>query len=568
MFRDGWQALSSAFRQPETLPVGSSAVELIKAKAVAEAIQEASELKAAAEADGAKLKAVAQAEADGMRLKAVAEADGVKLKAAAEADGLKLAAAAASEAAKMTRLKRHSLYALIGAAAGGVLWLALDWFVHDCEAYILWNMKRRLQQCELPRSVTSVPRPTLAVPGESLSFGKKPVLLIAPAGAGKTTMLAEMARNFVEPKPRKVEKATTQADEAREGVKPTGATGAGEATALADKARAEYTPAPIPVVFICFREAPQGASTRSVVADSNDPAARMALMAAQFFMQTGYPSRRSVVGLLLRTSPIPHLLPETSRLVHAMGLLFVASEQVYHERLASNIPEGEAKCKLLFDEVQDLMKDKRLKAAGGEFVFEQLATCLVKYCINTPSVHAALTGSSAFLAEQFDSGGMLKLSRQHRYHLADPSEEEVLKALTNKGYSPVQAQRVVDTCGTRMRRLKSVFENDMFSPGKEAALDGFLAEALAKAEHDINALFSGVSATIGPDEARKLQAHLDAVLAGEAVSSTNLPASVKELDSFTAALFVDKFFRLRFQSRLHELAWASTSKQRAMLQLK
>lgn len=65
------------------------------------------------------------------------------------------------------------------------------------------------------------------------------------------------------------------------------------------------------------------------------------------------------------------MLPVSRRLEEAFELLFEAAEQLYHERLHQGISPAAAKPLLIFDGVQDLIKDERLAAAGGPVAARQ-----------------------------------------------------------------------------------------------------------------------------------------------------------------------------------------------------
>ncbi len=492
-------------------------VDTMKQKAAAEAA------KTAAEADVLKQKAAAEA------AKTAAEVDVLKQKAAAEVGALKQKAAA--EAGALMRKTAASRFRLVGGLLLAV-GLGIDYVVHDHAPYILWKMKARLRTCDVPSTAIGVPPPRLPVPGPRLELGTCPTLLVAPTGAGKSTLLAQLARRIARPS----DPSSPEGDD----MIP--------------------RPPPAPVALIRFRLPPNDSklepASTTISTNDRDPSARMELLASRVCEQVGFPTRHSLIGWAMRRSwtvsgqHISPLLPASSRLMDAFRMLFLASEEVFHERIAAGMEPDEAKCKLLFDEVQDLIKDERLMSVGGMEVFKDLAWLLVAYCVDRQAVAAVVAGSSALLHEMFQRHTLASGNRWDIYQLPDPAEETVLAELERKGFSAADARRIVGTFGTRLRLLGKAMQTSAAS----IDVDAWTRSALDIAARDIERLLSEVPSA----DAHQVAMLLDAIQKGDPAVYSDLPASACRHEHFSKVLYVEVgHCDLRFQDLLHQHAWDS-----------
>ena len=162
----------------------------------------------------------------------------------------------------------------------------------------------------------------------------------------------------------------------------------------------------------------------------------MELTAHQIFSQIGFPLRRSFLAAAFSrgfTLQGQHNQAElasslTPRVVMALNLFFSACEELYRERVAQGIPKRDAAPVLLFDEVQDLIKDDRLKSVGGADIFNMLAALIVSHSVDGQSVTTAFAGSSAELAFAF-SRTTARGNRWSFYDLKDPQPASMIGAL-------------------------------------------------------------------------------------------------------------------------------------------
>ena len=456
-----------------------------------------------------------------------AEADVAATQTRAEAD-----AAASHARAQADVVRTRALRAALALGATAALVLAADVCVHESPMFIRRRMLRVLRACRLPPSVPAARPPLLPVPQAPLLLSFLPTMLLGPTGCGKSSLLAELAR------------ATVSA------------------------------PVPAPVVLVRLRlpssereGLPSSASTAKVLMDS---------AAAQLYEQIGFPRRRSLLGALLSrgfTLQGQHHQAELTapasgpRIIQALTMLFDVCAQLHAERVAAGLSVTDAAPVLLFDEVQDLIKDERLARAGGRDVFNLLGAQLIAHCVDRQEVRAAVAGSSAALDFAFAAASPARGNRWTYYDLRDPSPETVVTALQARGYTAHEAQDMVALCGTRLRLLQRPL-----SQGAEAlSAAGFLEHAAATGREAFAKVFRLLDAHSKVELARVLDAVTscddvdtgaaasagDATAAGSLLRPTReaLPAAVRSMDHATI-LYVDRSSALYFQSQLHARAWS------------
>jgi hypothetical protein len=298
--------------------------------------------------------------------------------------------------------------------------------------------------------------------------------------------------------------------------------------------------------------------------------------AAQFYAQIGYPSRLSLLTTSLRRgfslgsgSSDARLdlaaaaVPESGiRLVAALEMLFSVCEQLRDERMRAGIAAFDAAPVLLFDEAQDLLKDARLKAAGGELVFQALGTLLVAYGVDRQAVRTIVAGSSAELNFAFSASTPARGNRWSFYTLGDPSPGAVTCALKERGYSGAEAAAMLELCGTRLRLLHM----PLVRGAAAVSASTFLAETAEAGRAAFAAFFFPLDA----ESARQLAGILEAVAAADRGGSGGiatprptkgaLPATLQNADLATV-LYVDSSYTLVFQSQLHARTWANVRGQ-------
>ena len=427
---------------------------------------------------------------------------------------------------------KHWWLALVASRSVGVLLFALDWFWHENEAWIKLRMEKQLGACNVPATAERAPRVLDVLPlprPQPLVLGFIPSMVLGPTGCGKSTLLAKVAHDT--------------------------ATGADNA--------------PAPTVLVRMRlplSSDEGPKSGDAEGEQRRACVRLQAAAAQMYAQIGFPARRALLIEFLKwlQGGVLTLLHDqtyatkveqghvSERFACSLRALFEVSETMFRARLAKGMDVRCAAPALLFDDVQDLIRDEQLARAGGKYIFDELATLLVAYAVDRQVVRAAVAGSSALLSIEFDKT-VATGARWTYYELPDPDEGAVLAALRKRGYSDTDARGMVALCGTRLRLLHKPLVD---GPSLTSA-DEFIASMKRIAEGNLQNLFGTASTA---DKAL-LASALDAALAAE-VDAAAPVMSVEEArfssrlaQAASTVLYVQLNHKLVFQSRLHAGAW-------------
>ena len=477
---------------------------------------EAEAARATAEAEATRTKSAAEAEAtrtraEATRTKSAAEAEATRMRAKAEA----ARAAVEAKAIRAKSYRAFALPALLSLVGGG---LAADWYLHESAPHIKRRMAAKLRTHGV---LSAEPEPEWSVRTQRapVILGQLPVMVLGPTGSGKSTLLAELLRT----------------------------------------AKATDTPS----VLLRWRRQ-HGLDDLKGAPPPSDPSMEMEKVAQHIFPQIGFPTRRSFIGSLLINgvwtkgsveAKLP--APVADRLAFAMQLLFEVSETLCNERLGQGMSLEVARPVLLFDEVQDLIRNERLALIGGRLVFDQLASLLVTYGVDRGVVRTVAAGSSAMLAVEFNKT-VANDFRWDNYLVTDPDEGDVLEALQRRGYTEQEAANMVELCGTRLRLLQGPLTKGA------AALKAsvFLADMRAKAQLAFTSAFSLLST---PAAKQNFAAVLDSIELCKQHVSVN-PPSLKHLpaghsaNDFSRLIYVNLDGSLAFQSQLHRRVWATIRK--------
>jgi ABC-type dipeptide/oligopeptide/nickel transport system ATPase subunit len=356
----------------------------------------------------------------------------------------------------------------------------------------------------------------LQVPGEKLKIGTDQVVMIlSPSGSGKSTLIQQFAR---------------QAKKANK-----------------------------PVALIHFRFPDDSNNNNNNNNDDNTAAVRLIQVVKQFGLKTGYPAKQSLISKILQNGIDP-LVDAQNRLFQGFHLLFQVANELYEES-----GKNKTKCVLIFDDIHDLIKERRLADAGGKGFFHQLVTISVLNCVDLKNVDVIMAGSSCELKRSFnDSFG--KKGRVNFFDLQDPLPEIVQKALIEKTHcTEEEAKKIINVCGTRLRLLNKALKNPAAAGTCKFNVDAFVSTHVDEANSSIaellNELNSSSSDSSSDDRLVAIEA-LDRILDGksEGVRFIQLPKSVR-----TCKTFADVFYHgidgyLRFQNRSIEWAWQNHRK--------
>lgn len=460
-----------------------------------------------------------------------AEADAIRTRARAHADAERASAEAkaTAERAHADTMFRAAPYLVFGACAGV---LAVDYALHDVRGIQLYRITRKLRRCALPVTARLRPAHPLHIPGPRLRalLGKLPTMVLGESGSGKSTELALTARELVTLSP-----------------------GSGAP--------------PCPMLYIRVRQPKsQKPTSGEGVSDDDsisDATARLAEIAQQVFAQIGFPQRESLVSMLwLRFGSSltfegvkPELRPAAlcrDRLSSALQLLFEAAERLSLERLAAGIAREHAPVVLLFDEVQELVKHKRLAEVGGRFVFEDIAMLLLEYSVDRGAVRTAVAGSST-LALEFDKTGLSTGARWWYHKMVDPAPSVVVGALVERGYTEQEAAAMVDLVGTRPRLLETPLDMGPIACTCEA----FLATSREMALNQFDELLRGPGGGVGKGSLLDVLERIVAHEAGRGAAPyyySDLSQACREAD-ISKVLYVRLDHSVTFQSQLHRKVW-------------
>jgi len=511
-----------AFRKG-MIEVDAAKAEVMAVAAKAEAEMGAAKAKAGTDAAKAEVEVgAAKSKAGADAAKAEVELGAAKAKAGADAakagaDAAKAGADAAKAEVEMGAAKARVVLLWIPwlSAAAIVAVLAVDYYVHESTAFIKHSMRTTLRKCRLPPSLPLPPTVMLPVSQLPLTLGFLPILLLGPSGCGKSTLLGRIASSL---------------------------------------------PTPAPVVLVRMRlPSAQTSGDTPPVMDANT---LMDATANQVFSQIGFPMRRSfLAGILSHDFTLRgeqtkvELVPESrGRLVTALRLLFEVCEELKLERQKSMSPLDAAPV-LLFDEVQDLIKDARLKNAGGQIVLDLLGSMIVSYCVDRRAVRAVVAGSSAELQFAFAASTPLRGPRWECFDLEDPDHGAVITALQAGGYSAEEAHSMTNLCGTRLRLLQGPL-----TKGKRGEVSA--ADFLSKVHTEGRAAFASVFFKLNVADAKLLAKFLDDIEvcdSGQGIAERpdkrSLPAALHHVD-IAPILYVNREREFFFQSQLHRRTWA------------
>ena len=457
-------------------------------------------------------------------LRSEAEASAISLRSEAEASAMQKRAEADS-----LRAKAESVLAVADRVpwlivAGIVTAVAADIYLHESPTHIKRRMLRTLALCKPPSTLAPPPKAPLPVTQEPLGLGFLPTLILGPSGCGKSTLLGGIVSSL---------------------------------------------PMPAPVVLVRMRLP----ATRSAASDAVDGEG-LTLMndtAKQVFSQIGYPLRRSFFGGILsrgitmgtgRLQAELHSFETRDRLVAALRMLFEVCEELKLER-ENTLGPVDAAPVLLFDEVQDLIKDDRLKRAGGEVILKMLGTLLVAYCVDRRAVRAAVAGSSAELYFAFAACSPLHNARWKYYDLKDPCQAAVIAALKANDYTTEEALSMVELCGTRLRLL----EVPLTEGKSRCSAAHFISSSQALGRAAFAAIFSKLSKADAAQLCKLLDSIEECEAAQDAASQKGasqevtarptkdmLPAALIHAD-VAPILFVTRENEYFFQSHLHRCTW-------------
>ena len=209
---------------------------------------------------------------------------------------------------------------------------------------------------------------------------------------------------------------------------------------------------------------------------------------------------------------------------------------------------------IVLDDFHDLMSE-RLRKVGGENLFAFIANHALSYCLDRGQVEFVAAASGSELATSLATLTKLRGNRVRRFFTDDPAEEAVAARFKAQGYSDATAQRIISSCGTRLRVLKpflipvSSLTPDRSLPEAQVAveLDDIKTEATA-------AVRSLLDRAKEAEVSKDLVAVLNKLENDELVFVEDLPPSLR-FPFPNDALYQGKGKRVMFQSLPVKKAW-------------
>jgi energy-coupling factor transporter ATP-binding protein EcfA2 len=401
-------------------------------------------------------------------------------------------------------------------------------------------MKRKLRHCPVPETAVKAPAVELPTLQEPFTVGMIPLMVLGPTGSGKSTLFAKLARESASPSPDSGKHAT-------------------------------------PTVLIRLQRLPlvKDAATTSGAAASTTGSAevrQLNAIAAEIYEQISFPGRRSllttVMHMLSRDENatqsndyrsfdfrgIPVGSARTvSRMREALGMLYCTCQELQVERKKAGLSNLDASCVVLIDEAQELIKDTRLAAAGGQEVFKDIDRLTVAFGVDRQAVRTVLAGSSALPALVFEGAGTPSGSKWNTVTLGDPDPLAVRAQLMKRGYSSEEAERMIALCGPRLRLLEEPLQGVNRPTDVHQWSQGM--------EHMAMRAFSSVFAGQTEEERGSFVALLEEVArasargAGVPIERMGRMQAQWTRNSDIIKVLYDDAFGLHFQSQLHCAVW-------------
>ena len=508
------------------------------AAAASEAIRDGARLRAAAarkaEAEAAKAEAEAaaavgkgEAEVAAAVGKGEAEVAAAKANAAAaeaEAGAAEAEAGAAKAKAAARRARATAAMALVRGSAVLVTALVVEHVYKTADPCIRWHVRRGIAR----QQQGAFDMPALFPTTVPTTVADAIRVLLAPTGAGKTTAMKRLANEC------------------------------------------RVAPTPTVAVYVGVRVSEAEDRPRDT---SMTTARDMNIVALSILQQIGWPAEsmlsrlwRSVMTLKLSQSVEatvdPRMLDAVMTLPQALRILFEELEALYMADPRRRDPKTRAAAQpvLLFDEVQDLIRSDRLKNAGGEAVFHELARLATVFNVDRQVVRVVLSGSTGFLLRELDKTVASK-NRVTAVNIKDPTEDQIRARLATLGYTSVEADRILDSCGTRLRDLSEILH--AHPPAHGAALTTLLQQPEQRAKAAVAGL-KLLAQRSGKDTADALRVVLDdpatSVSACDWTTAPGVPLErlppALQTDAISGVLFLQgDRHSLVFQSRAHEREW-------------
>ncbi len=438
------------------------------------------------------------AEAANRADKSKAEVDKSKAEAATEMENTRKAKAEADAAGENKWARR----AAVGVLTLGAAYLAYDEFIHS-KVFVRWRMKLILRAGPPDAALApAVPESRRFALAEPMLVAGLPLLVLGPSGSGKSSLMAKMARDLKAKK--------------------------------------------VPVAYFSTRtaieEKPNGQELSGGQA--------LILVAHKFCEAVGYPERPSLLSqwkVKIATVNVPTGPAQVSVVYEAVNQFAAAISELFAVCAELRVEEGTVPF-IVLDEFHDLMSE-RLRKVGGENLFALVANNALAYCLHREKVELIAAGSGSELATSLGELTKLRGNRVRIFFTDDPTEEAIAARFKAQGYSDATAQRIISSCGTRLRVLKPFLTPDSSLTEAQVAVE--LNNIKERAISSVRSLLRRAQVA---EVSKELVAILDKLGKDELVVLADLPPVL--LSAFpNDVLYQGDEERVMFQSHPVKNAW-------------
>jgi hypothetical protein len=341
-----------------------------------------------------------------------------KVEAANRAEKIKAEKLEAAARAAKENDSKWALRATGGVFVLGVLFLMYDYYTHSHRPYLRARIRKALLRGPVDDSLPEVPPVYLPLPRLPIDGMKVPLVVMGASGSGKSTQLGVLAR--------------------------------------------ELKQKGVPVVYFRLRDTRAEDGDKPAEGKTSSPARDLSIAAQKFYAAMDYPQRAFILsrwkingievsGKSVRFPASPE--HEATRFIDAIGNLYYVCNELYMERkMDPKVAVADRAPFVLADELHDLLND-RTHNVGGQDVFRYFGNTMVSSSVDDVRSRTILAGSGASLLWELGNRSVASGDRVTHRMQPDPPESAVRQRLLSVGYDSEDVDKIVATCGTRVRLL-------------------------------------------------------------------------------------------------------------------
>jgi hypothetical protein len=209
--------------------------------------------------------------------------------------------------------------------------------------------------------------------------------------------------------------------------------------------------------------------------------------------------------------------------------------------------EEEARCLLMFDELQDLLRVDRLGNIGGRLVAKTILGEAINHVVTGHTVDVVFTGSSGFLLDAFKASSPVVGGRRAVYQVGHADKATVMKALGPEGmnYTTKEAELIWNTAGGKLRLLESFLHRRIDDVPKE----------LKAIEDDAYKGLLSLLRRCDPGEKKAIIKVFQKMADNKKASLKDIPESLRSEQAIGETMYCSHTEELQFQSEAAKVAW-------------